>query len=50
MLAADLVLCSSPRSQPARLTIPFPAAEPASRSVPATLDLAAQLAALPFDP
>ncbi len=32
------------------LTIPFPAAEPGVRSVPATLDLAAQLQALSFDP
>ena len=32
------------------LTLPFPAAEPGVRSVPATLDLAAQLQALSFDP
>lgn len=32
------------------LTIPFPASEPGVRSVPATLDLAAQLQALSFGP
>lgn len=51
MLAADPVLSQLTAVRNQRyLTIPFPAAEPGVRSVPATLDLAAQLAALSFDP
>ena len=51
MLADDPLLAqlSAVRNQ-RYLTLPFPAAEPGVRSVPATLDLAAQLAAVPFDP
>lgn len=51
MLAADPVLSRLSAVRNRRyLTIPFPAAEPGVRSVPATLDLAAQLAALDFEP
>ncbi len=51
LLAADPVLSklSAVRNQ-RYLTIPFPASEPGVRSVPATVDLAAQLEALAFDP
>ena len=51
MLADDPVLSRLTAVRNQRyLTLPFPAAEPGVRSVPATLDLAAQLAAIPFDP
>jgi len=51
MLAADPLLSKLDAVRNQRyLTLPFPAAEPGVRSVPATLDLAAQLAALSFDP
>jgi iron complex transport system substrate-binding protein len=51
MLAADPVLSQLTAVRNQRyLAIPFPAAEPGVRSVPATFDLAAQLAALSFDP
>jgi iron complex transport system substrate-binding protein len=51
LLAADPVLSklSAVRNQ-RYLTIPFPASEPGVRSVPAIVDLAAQLEALAFDP
>ena len=51
MLADDPLLSKLTAVQNERyLVIPFPASEPGVRSVPATLDLAGQLAALSFEP
>ncbi len=51
LLAGDPLLSKLTAVQNERyLIIPFPASEPGVRSVPATLDLAGQLAALSFDP